>query len=162
MVRPGPKDQRKPSAHWVQRTCRRDRHQRTIRSAAKQLSPIGPASRGSHVRGARWQFARTDFAKTGFAAAGPEHERSECEGGLTLLRACHSATAPRRLRCRFQPGLWDAKCSLVPEGRRWMHWSQERHPATQRHPQTEPERTFARPRALPIRDQLPIAYSSSA
>jgi len=26
------------------------------------------------------KFSKTDFKKTSFAAAGPEHERGECEG----------------------------------------------------------------------------------
>jgi hypothetical protein len=49
-----------------------------IRSAAPVV-PIGPRRAGLMSAAHSGKFARTDFTKTRFAAAGPEHERSECE-----------------------------------------------------------------------------------
>jgi hypothetical protein len=55
----------------------------------------GPVSREMSLTFAAHsgKFPRTDFTRTSFAGAGPEHERSECEGDLTLLRS-HPATGP--------------------------------------------------------------------
>jgi hypothetical protein len=102
--------------HWVQRTCRCNRHQRVIRPAAKQLSLSARGTRrGANLRpafrsaaegsacgrelafalrlrvAAKWASGRRiemskrqqliyDFKEASKGPAGPEHERSECEG----------------------------------------------------------------------------------
>jgi hypothetical protein len=82
---PGPKDRRSHRAYWVQQDLPAQQTP-ALRSEQQRnsLSLSGPRRAGPMSAAHSGQFARTELTKTGFAAAGPEHERSECEVGLIV------------------------------------------------------------------------------
>jgi hypothetical protein len=122
-------------------TCREQDSGAAISAAAEQLSPVAPASREKSLMSAArsGKFSKTDFKKSGFAAAGPEHERSECEGDLSLWCAgSHKPPSPtgtcwipsQPVACQYAPcrqrgtggsifagGLWGPKGCAGPLGR---------------------------------------------
>jgi hypothetical protein len=63
---PGRKDRRKPSGHWVQRPCRRNRHRRRHWSSSETVVPYRPASRQMGLTLAIPYLKRSS---TGFAVA---------------------------------------------------------------------------------------------
>jgi hypothetical protein len=73
-----PYGQRQPQAHWVQRTCRRNKTPALLLEQQRNSCPLSARVRcGSHLRGALWQVRQNGFHEGRGASSSPKMTRTD-------------------------------------------------------------------------------------